>query len=236
MPLGLLGLLLLPLGLATWPFYLMGLGIGLMLDLAAWVADLPGAALAVARPPVSTLVLVTLGGLWLALWQTGWRRLGLVPVAAGLLLAALHRQPDVLIEARGSVIAVRGEDGRLALAPWRKDGWVTDGWLRGAGQEDAAAWPEPGSGRGFRCDPEGCVVARSGHVLALSRSPRALLEDCRRADLVISYPRIEQCPSGRPLIGPRALRRAGGIALWLEPGRIRRLDVRQVRGDRPWTR
>jgi hypothetical protein len=51
---------------------------------------------------------------------------------------------------------------------------------------------------------------------------------------VISYPRVERCPNGTALIGPQALRRSGGIALWLEPAEIEILTVREVRGERPW--
>lgn len=72
--------------------------------------------------------------------------------------------------------------------------------------------------------------------MALARRPEALDEDCRRADLVISYPRIERCPNGTPLLGPNALRDSGGVALWLEPGGIDIQTVREVRGDRPWVR
>ncbi|MGI9434633.1 MAG: ComEC/Rec2 family competence protein, partial [Geminicoccaceae bacterium] len=68
MPLGLLGMLLLPFGVAGWCLQLMGLGIELMLDVAAWTAGLPGATVMVPRPPVASLVMVLLGGLWMALW------------------------------------------------------------------------------------------------------------------------------------------------------------------------
>jgi competence protein ComEC len=238
MPLGLLAMLLMPFGLAGGCLVLMGVGIELMLDIAAWTAAVPGAVVMLPRPPIASLVLVVLGGLWLALWRTGWRRLGLAPVLLGVLLAAVHRQPDILIDARGLLIALRLEDGRLALSPWKKDGWVTEDWLRGAGQEEAAAWPEDGalaSGM-LRCDAFGCIYRRDGHAIAFTRAAEALPEDCARNELVISYPRIEACADGTPLIGPKALREAGGLALWLEPGRIERLSVREVRGERPWAR
>ena len=238
MPLGLLGTLLLPFGLAGWCFTLMGWGIDVMLDVAAWTASVPGAVIMVPRPPLASLVLVLLGGLWLALWRTGWRRLGLAPVLLGLLLAAVHRQPDILIDARGLLIAARIDDDRLALSPWKKDSWVTEGWLRGAGQEAPAAWPEAGrlQSEMLRCDDFGCIYHRAGHRIAFTRHADALPEDCARNDLVVSYPRIETCRDGTPLIGPNALRAFGGLAFWLEPDRIRRLSVREVRGDRPWTR
>ena len=238
MPLGLLGMLLLPFGVAGWCLGLMGTGIDLMLDIAAWTAALPGAAVLVPRPPVATLGLSLVGGLWMALWTTRWRWLGLAPIAIGLILAAVHRQPDILIEARGQIIAVRGEDDRLALSPWRRDRWVTSGWLRGAGQADPAPWPAAGmfASAALRCDRLGCIVDRDGHRIALARHAEALPEDCERADLVISYPRIEHCANGTPLIGPEALRMSGGLAIWLKPGAIRMRSVREVRGERPWTR
>jgi competence protein ComEC len=238
MPLGMLGILLIPFGLADFCFVLMAQGIEIIIAVAAFVADLPGASLAVQRPPLSALLLTVLGGLWLCLWRTAWRRLGLLGVAAGLLLMLLDEPPDLLIDARGQIIAVRLDDGRLALSPWERDGWITDGWLQSAGQEEAAPWPGDGEGRAgpLACDDYGCVVARSGQIVALARRPEALLDDCRRADLVVSYPRIEHCRNGTPLIGPDALRRSGGLAIWIEDDDLETLTVQEVRGERPWTR
>jgi competence protein ComEC len=238
MPLGMLGILLIPFGLADFCFVLMAQGIEIIIAVAAFVADLPGASLAVQRPPLSALLLTVLGGLWLCLWRTAWRRLGLLGVAAGLLLMLLDEPPDLLIDARGQIIAVRLDDGRLALSPWERDGWITDGWLQSAGQEEAAPWPGDGEGRAgpLACDDYGCVVARSGQIVALARRPEALLDDCRRADLVVSYPRIEHCRNGTPMIGPEALRRSGGLAIWIEDDDLETLTVQEVRGERPWTR
>jgi competence protein ComEC len=88
----------------------------------------------------------------------------------------------------------------------------------------------------LRCDELGCVYQRAGRRIAFTRVAEALPEDCARNDLVISYPRVETCRNGAPLIGPNALRASGGLALWIEPDHIERLSVREVRGDRPWAR
>ena len=238
MPWGMLGILLIPVGLDGPCFSLMGHGIELIISAAAFVADLPGAALALPRPPLAALVATVLGGLWLCLWRTSWRRLGLIGIAFGLLLMPLGQPPDLLIDARGEIVAVRRADGRLAISPWQRDRWISDNWLQSAGQEEPGDWPLPGQGSAgdFACDALGCVLTRHGHMVALARVPEALEEDCRAADLVLSYPRVESCGGATPLIGPRALRRAGGLALWLEPTGIARLTVREVRGERPWTR
>jgi competence protein ComEC len=238
MPLGLVGLLLWPLGLDGFCFALMGHGIELMLSVAATIAAWPGAAVLVAKPPAAALIVSLLGGLWLCLWRTEWRRLGLLAVVLGVALGLIDQRPDLLVDARGQLVAVRLEGGGLALSPWQRDRWVTDGWLRTAGELEAAPWPEPGTGGvgGLRCDAEGCVLQRHGRAIAIARRSEALETDCRRADLVISYPRFERCPNGTPLIGPEALRAAGGLALWLDADGIERLSVREVRGTRPWTR
>ena len=88
----------------------------------------------------------------------------------------------------------------------------------------------------FACDALGCILSRHGRTVALARAPEAIEEDCRAADLVLSYPRVEWCPGATPLIGPRTLRRAGGLALWLGPAAIEVLTVREARGVRPWAR
>jgi competence protein ComEC len=238
MPLGLLGLLLLPLGLSGPCFALMGRGIELMLAVAATIAGWPGAAVLLAKPSAAALTVTLLGGLWLCLWRGPWRRLGILGVAAGGLLALIPRPPDLLIDARGQIVGVRLDSGRLALSPWERDRWITDGWLRTAGQAEAAPWPAAGRGGqgGLSCDAEGCVLTRHGRKVALARRPEALEADCARADLVLSYPRLERCPNGAALVGPEALRAAGGLALWLDAAGIQSLSVREVRGDRPWSR
>ena len=238
MPWGMLGLLLIPVGLDGPCFVLMGHGIELTIAAAAFVAELPGAALDVPRPPLAALLATVLGGLWLCLWRTSWRRLGLIGIAVGVLLMPLNRPPDLLIDGRGELVAVRLGDGRLALSPWQRDRWITDSWLQSYGQDRPADWPAAGRGAAddFACDPLGCVLTRAGQVVALARRPEAIEEDCRAADLVVSYPRIEWCPDGTPLIGPGALRRAGGLAIWLGRSGINVRTVREARGERPWSR
>ena len=238
MPWGMLGLLLIPVGLDGPCFVLMGYGIDLIIAAAAFVADLPGAALAVPRPSLAALLATVLGGLWLCLWRTSWRRFGLIGIALGVLLMPLNRPPDLLIDDRGEIVAVRLDDGSLALSPWKRDRWITDSWLQSAGQDRPADWPAAGGGAAgdFACDPLGCVLTRAGQVVALARRPEAIEEDCQAADLVVSYPRIESCPNGAPLLGPGALRHAGGLAIWLERSGIDMRTVREARGERPWSR
>lgn len=111
MPMALLSLLAMPFGLETWPLQAMGYGIGLMVGTAEWVASWPGAVTIL--PDLSSgwsLALIAFGALWLCLWRTRWRALGLVIAGLGLALAPPSSRPDVLIERDGKIAALRGGD------------------------------------------------------------------------------------------------------------------------------
>jgi hypothetical protein len=127
---------------------------------------------------------MVLGGLWLCLWQTRWRALGLVIVGVGLAVAPMGTKPDVLVEREGKVAALRAEDGSLALPLATLANYSVDNWLLADGDDrDATAAAANAS---FRCDPLGCIGKVKGKTVALVRQPAALEEDCRQADIVIA--------------------------------------------------
>ncbi len=83
MPAAALSVFLMPFGLDAWPLRVLGFGIEIMLAMGRWVSGLPGAVSVMPAWPVSALVLVSLGGLWLGLWRKSWRWLGLAPMLLG---------------------------------------------------------------------------------------------------------------------------------------------------------
>ncbi|MCB4771545.1 ComEC/Rec2 family competence protein [Ancylobacter sp. Lp-2] len=86
-----------------------------------------------------------------------------------------------------------------------------------------------------RCDALGCVLpARDGRLVAYPLDPAALVDDCRRAALVLSrFTAPADCAAEVIQLG-----RAGegaGIALRLDPeGVWQRIDARPADGTRPW--
>ena len=111
MPMALLALTAMPFGLEAWPLKAMGLGITMMVGIGKWVAGWPGALTVLPQISGTALVLIVLGGLWLCLWQTRTRALGLVIAALGLALAPPSTRPDVLIDRDGETAALRSEGG-----------------------------------------------------------------------------------------------------------------------------
>src|SRR5690606_28092251 len=103
----------------AWPLPVMAQGIDAMTGTAYWVAGLPGAVAHIAEISDAGFALMVAGGLWLTLWQTRWRVLGLAAIGGGLLVAGGAERPDILAGRGGDLVAVRGADGRLAATGTR---------------------------------------------------------------------------------------------------------------------
>lgn len=142
-----------PFGLADLPLAAMGKGIGLVLTVAHEVAAWPGSARLVSAAAGTTLALVTVGGLWIAIWQSRLRLLGLIPLLAGLLLWTMPpERPELLIAPGGRLVGLLGTDGRVIDHP-RAQSFAAETWLRRDGDpaEQDAASRRPGleHGRGW---------------------------------------------------------------------------------------
>jgi competence protein ComEC len=233
MPMALLSLIAMPFGLERWPLQAMGLGIDLMVASGQWVASWPGAVSVLPRISGVALVLIVLGGLWLCLWQTRARALGLVIAAAGLALAPQGQRPDVLIERTGDTAALRSTSGSLVFPPATAASYSADNWLLADGDErPAAAAIDEGV---FRCDSLGCIGVVKGKTVALVRHSGALEEDCRLADIVIAHFTIgRRCRAARVIVDRRMLKADGAHALYIEGLSIRTETVAASRGHRPW--
>lgn len=231
MPAAVAAMVLMPFGLDTWPLIAMGKGTAVMLEIARWVAALPGAGMAVPAWPAWSVSLMMGGGLWIALWRRGWRWLGLVPITAGLALVPVVHPPDILVAQDSRTVALRLDSGRLALTRKPTDKYAAASWLRRAGDERL---PEDAiGGQGLRCDALGCIARIKGMVIAVDARAEALAEDCANADVVIAATRAEPFCKGPLVIDRRDAIRNGAHAIWLDTMRV--ATVEQARGLRPWT-
>ena len=93
MPLEAFALLLDLAGVGAPIWTLTGLSLGLLLKLAYAVASTGGAVATLASMPPWAFASMVAGGLWLCLWSTRPRLLGLVPVAMGAIGASLSAAP-----------------------------------------------------------------------------------------------------------------------------------------------
>jgi competence protein ComEC len=235
MPAALAALIAMPFGLEAWPLQVMGWGIEAMVWIATRVAALPGAVVNVPAMPTLAFMLMVTGGLWLMLWQTRWRWLGLAVIAGGAVLAPTLSVPDILIGRDGALVAVRGADGELSAVGATRSSFELERWLEHDGASsslEAAA-----EGRQFTCDGIGCRTTVKGIDIAVAKHPAAFAEDCRRAGILVSSlvgPR--DCTGPKALIDFFAARRQGTHALYIDKaGAIRIETVAGLRGLRPWS-
>ncbi|NLH79378.1 MAG: DUF4131 domain-containing protein [Phyllobacteriaceae bacterium] len=220
MPAAVVAALAMPFGFDELPLAAMGLGIDFMVAVGRWVSALPGGAGLVGAPHPLAMPLGVAAVLWLSLWRSRIRLLGLVPGLLSLVLAALGPQPDVLVGRHGSPVAVRGDDGRLHVLAGRDDRFDVAIWL--AADADDRSPDDRGLAAGWRCDAIGCVFRRDGGgasgpaplEVAVVRDPRGFPEDCAAADLVISrLVAPPGCGAATTVVDRARLAETGAIAL-----------------------
>jgi competence protein ComEC len=236
MPAATAAMILMPFGLDRLPLMVMGKGVAMMSAVAHWTASLPGAASVLPAWPMSALLVMVFGGLWIALWRRRWRWLGLIPVALGAAIASTAHPPDLLIGRDGETVAVRLANAKLGFVRAPKDDFAAEAWLKRDGDrrlpEDAVATRHDG----VRCDGLGCNVRlASGALVAVVGRDEALTEDCARARVVVSAIRLHgTCHGPQLVIDGSDTARSGAHAVWV--GRtIRVVTVQSERGDRPWS-
>lgn len=236
MPAALAAMVAMPFGLEFLPLQLMGVGLAAVARIAATIAALPGARTAIASPPLPAMMAMTAGLLFLCLWR-GWTRLlGLVAILAGIGLAGLHSEPDILVERRGATVAVRAEDGRLAFPLQRKARFTVEKWLLHEG--DSATFKEALERPGWSCTPTACRAVVKGRRLVFLPSDLAAGAAsalCGDAEIVIAaVPLRGACRGARLRIDRFDLWRKGAHAIYLDGDRWRVVSARDEQGQRPW--
>ena len=240
MPLEAAALILDAVGLGK-PLWLgCGAAVNLLLQLAHSVASTRGAVAFLPTMPGWTFAAMVAGGLWLCLWTTRLRMLGLVPIAAGALGAALAPSPDLLVTGDGKHLALVHEGTPLILRD-RAGDYVRSLLAEASGFEGD---PELLEGRGTSdCSRDACVAmirkdGRQWRLLATRSATRidwaAFTQACASADIVVSDRRLPRGCEPRWLKLDRpALGRTGGISITL--GTTPRIDtVAGHVGAHPW--
>lgn len=213
------------------------------LDLLLWIARttaaIPGSVAPLPAMPGGAYALMVAGGLWIALWRTRWRRLGLLPLAAGAAWALVTPAPDLLVTGDGRHVAIRTARG-LALLRDRTGDYTADMLAENGGIDGLPILlsEQPDA----RCSRDLCLTTRTAggrtwRVLATRSAylvPAAdLIAACRDADIVISERMLPRRCTPRWLRLDRAtLARTGGVAITLSTASAR--TVRHAGDAHPW--
>jgi competence protein ComEC len=157
MPLEAAALFLDLLGLGAPLWAAAGWAIDLLLSLARWVAGLEGAVASLPTMATWCFGAMIFGGLWLCLWTSRPRLLGLIPLAAGAAGAALTPTPDLLVTGDGRHLAILSPAGTPVILRDR-----SGDFLRSVMSEAAGHDGDPGllaHQRFADCGRDSCVAA-----------------------------------------------------------------------------
>lgn len=228
MPGAVLGVMLIPFGYDHLGWLAMGYGIDGMIWIANYVSSLSGAEGRIASFGSGVLLLGTFALLLLALPATRLRWIGVPFAAAALWLMPHGPRYDVLVDAEGDVVALRMTSGQLAIHANKRNRFTVENWLAAAGL------PPQATQNLFVCDGHGCTGTLSdGSIVAVPKNSLALLEDCGRADLIVSSkPVPPSCSSA--VIDREVLATTGSIALIRTSGGWQVVPSRAPNADRPW--
>lgn len=242
MPLEASALALDGLGLGAPLWWATGQSLDFLLWIAREVASLPGAVATLPSIPTPAFAAMLGGGLWILLWRRAPRWLGLLPFAAGALYAAAVPVPDLLVTGDGRHLAVRSDDGRVALLRSRTGDYMRDLLAERSGELDPLVDLDTVSGA--RCGRDVCLVSliRGGRTwrIAATRSPyqlsrAAFAETCRVVDIVVSDRRLPRSCAPRWLkLDKGLLAKTGGLAISLTNPQIESVLV--PGDDHPWRR
>jgi competence protein ComEC len=206
---------------------LCGATIDGLLKLAHMVASSKGAVALLPSMPGWSFAAMVAGGIWLCLWTTRIRLIGLAPIVVGAAGAALAPAPDLLVTGDGRHLAVVENGSPLILRDRAGD------YVRGLLAEASGFDGDPDILDGqpsSECSRDACVaIVRNGsrqwRLLATRSSARidwqTITDACRSADIVVSDRRLPSGCKPRWLkLDTATLARTGGLAIYL--------------GERPW--
>lgn len=246
----LMGVAVMPFAVLSYPFMLIGLeglslnvmewGVSWILATAHWTANLGGAVWKVPVWSPVSFGLFVFGGLFFMLWKGQGKRLAFIPVLAGLFLLPLYHQPDILVSAKGELMGLRGENGKLYLSSRRSDRYTGENWMRRNGQRDEVpeVWPKEGAREGLPlvCGEQGCRGIIQNRHVSFPKTLLAQEEDCPWADILITpFPVRDKDCTAEIVIDRFDVKRNGAYALWLSGKGVKVRSVRDERGQRLWT-
>jgi competence protein ComEC len=218
----------------------MGWGISGMLATARLFSAFPGAAGHFAAIPASAFGLIVIGGLWFLLWTRRWRWIGLAPVIAGIVAAAIAPQPDLLIAEDGKLVAIRQESGAIVLSNRAHDRFTQSVWVRRAGEGDIDDNPPASLKDGpdaSQCGKGVCLFTVAGRKAAILSDVHGFHDACDGgATIVISQIAAHAHCAAPPLVIDRTdLARDGAQSVTFTADGPVTETVRQVSGERPWS-
>lgn len=235
MPAGVLSVIFMPLSLEGVFLEIMSVGISTLLNSAEYISDLPAASSVVKATTPAALGLIVFGGLWLCLWKRKWRIFGVMPIILGIIIAKMAITPDILIEGKSGLFALKAENGQWVVSSKRKGRYTRQRWLGRMGAGSYASTKEY-KGDDIKCDDFGCIYEKGGQKIMIAQHPASMLDNCDDVDMMInlSYLSVPCKKNAEKVIDMQQIVKKGTHAIYISDENINVQNTVDSIGDRPW--
>jgi len=238
LPCGLAALMLMPLHLGFVALLPMGWGCDLLLVIARLVARLPAATISIPPEPLAGLCVASVGLIWLCLWRTRLRLLGVAPLVLGVVVMPILTAPapDILVSPDLRIIAFR-ERHAVYLEQKGHDDFTLGEWRRFFGGLPLVPLPPQGAAGkgGVICTADGCLFPSSGALLWRAAMPPAR---CAGVSVIVTagYLRPPAGPgcAGVPIVDRDRVQAGDAIMIRIRHHRVQIVADRPGRGAWPW--
>jgi competence protein ComEC len=197
------------------------------------VSSWPGANVLIARPALSSVIIMVLGAAVLCLGVGQVRWVGVTAMLAGMLTSQIAQRPQILIEERVSNVAVLDGQGHYVFADHSKGKFAGEKWLQGNGEittMDAAS-----KLAGWTCMENMCFADVGATSIGYIHEQVNADWACPPVDIVIAdFPLRYACHEVPYRIDRFDVWRHGAHALYIVDGKVRIETVKVAQGERPW--
>ena len=240
MPAALLAFLLMPFGWEAPAVWVLNYSIKIMIESARWFATLPYANIMLPSPTFAGICLVSVGGLWLTLWVSRIRFMGLGLMVVGMLTILQHVPYDMLISDDAKRVAYRSEDGEWVFIRGNPESFEAQLWLRAHGKVAGLARKDAIKGhKELLCEKDFCTLSRSGKTIEVALNKNARSKLCRgEPEVVVTDSRLyDNCMHVKVAIDRDFVEQHGALGLrFAKTGAVELDTSYSKRGHWPWTK
>ncbi len=233
MPAAMLGVLLMPFGLEYWPFKLVEIGLQATMWISDSIAAWPYANGMVPQPSLLGVSMMVAGALIICLVLGAFRWLGAILLLLGIYIGATPKLPNILIEDRGSNVAIRDVAGNYVLADARKGKFAAEKWLQSNGQVETmdASVARPG----WTCAENMCFSDLASLSVAYVHEPTDAEWECPPTEIIVAdFPLREKCAEAKLKIDRFDVWKFGAHAIYIDRDVAGVKTAKGEQGNRPW--
>ncbi|RDD34993.1 ComEC family competence protein [Wolbachia endosymbiont of Cylisticus convexus] len=231
-PLGIIYVLLIPLGIEWVIALLIEHPIDSILYITNAIANLQYLIIPIRVFPASSIIIITLGLLWLCLWERNWRFFGIFFIVLGIFSSAMYKTPDILIS--GDNVAVRESDNLLYSLTRKNRNFVIKTWAKQNRQTQIVNHTKfNNSNKRLNCSDYGCVYNKGKNKsVLLAYKKEDIVESCDKVNLVIQLSKFNHPTCTTEILKYADLEAYGTHSVWLTDSSG--IKVSKVRSNRPW--